>query len=86
MNLIRAFRDIWRGLVVMLWELPLREITHRPRPDYARIAQLELELGWRESISPPRIPFTNVEYQMLRARFLTANEARQHLMVLPYDR
>lgn len=40
------FADIWRGLLVV-YVLLLRLITGRRRADQARIAELEVELGYR---------------------------------------
>lgn len=68
-------------------EAVLRAITRRPRPDYALIARLEVELGFVEPkitfMSPPlRMIQANAEVNELRAKLL-AEWGRGPAMVLP---
>jgi len=46
--LVACVLEILLALRWLFVGLPLRAITGRRKPDYARIAELERELGWRE--------------------------------------
>lgn len=61
-ELLRPFRDIWLGLRFMLWEMPLRAITGRKRPDHQRIAVLEGRCDLRN-------PWPDAQRAMATGRF-----------------
>lgn len=57
--LFQPFIDMWRALVKVYVQV-LRAFTGRQLPNYRRIYQLEIELGFRTPIVLPLVPVAQV--------------------------